>query len=122
MKGFNKDIGNLGEKIALKHYEKLGYKILDKNFYCRIGELDLVSKYNDCIIFTEVKTRYSSKFGKPCESISSHKKYKIIKTAQFYILKNKLKNHNARFDVIEIVLNPDNTTFNMNHITDAFRV
>ena len=120
MKHFQKNIGTLGENLAEKYLIRHGYKILKKNFYCKIGEIDLICLYMDFICIVEVKTRYNNKFGSPSESISFKKQRKIIKSSQYYLLKNGLTKYNVRFDVIEVLLNYENTNFKINHIKNAF--
>ncbi|MGL5379820.1 YraN family protein [Clostridium sp.] len=122
MKGFNKDIGNYGETLAFNYLRKNGYYILKRNFRNRFGEIDLICKKNDIIIFVEVKSRYSSLYGTPLESITYSKQKQIINLCNFYITLNKLYQYNCQFDVIEVFLNKDNNLFLINHIQDAFRV
>jgi len=122
MKAFNKDIGALGEDISENHLKDLGYKILDKNFRCRCGEIDLIAVNKGYICFIEVKTRYGINFGIPAESIIASKQHKIYKTAQVYILMKNIINSNFRFDVIEVILNSNNNDFLVNHIEDAFQL
>lgn len=122
MKTFNKDIGKLGEDIAETHLKNLGYVILDKNFRCKCGEIDLIAVNSGYICFVEVKTRYGTKFGTPAESVNYFKQKKISKTAEVYISFKKIADSNFRFDVIEVMLNNNNNEFLVNHIEDAFQL
>lgn len=122
MKAFNKDIGLLGEDISQSYLKDLGYRILEKNFRCKCGEIDLIAINKGYICFIEVKTRYGSNFGSPAESVTYSKQHKIYKTAQVYILKNNIIYSNFRFDVMEIILNINNNDFLVNHIQDAFQI
>lgn len=122
MKSFKKDIGSLGEDISESYLKDLGYKVLDKNFRCKCGEIDLIAVKNGYICFIEVKSRYDISFGIPAESVSSSKQHKIYKTAEVYIMKKNIVNFNYRFDVMEIILNHDNNDFLVNHIEDAFQL
>ena len=122
MKTFNKDIGALGENISENYLKNLGYRILDKNFRCKCGEIDLIAINKGYICFVEVKTRYGINYGTPAESVTSSKKKKIYKTAQVYILMKNIINFNFRFDVIEVLLNSTNNDFLVNHIEDAFQI
>ncbi len=122
MKAYNKDIGALGECVAQTHLKNSGYKILDKNFSCKCGEIDLIAEYSGYICFVEVKTRYVANFGTPAESVTLSKQQKIYKTAQVYILRKNIINSNFRFDVIEVILSHDNNDFSVNHIQDAFQL
>lgn len=120
MISLNKEIGFHGEKIAKDFLIKKGYEILDMNYRCKLGEIDLISKTNNIICFVEVKTRYFSTYGTPIESITFKKQQKIYKVAQYYCIKNKLSNLFFRFDVIEIVLTLDSNNFSINLIENAF--
>lgn len=122
MHSFNKDIGSLGEDIAENYLRQIGYTILQRNFRCRIGEIDLIGKDGNYICFIEVKTRYGSLFGNPCESVTYSKQRKIYKTAELYIMKKKLFKFNFRFDVIEIILSNDTNTPSVKLIKDAFQL
>jgi len=107
--------GDYGEDVATKYLLKKGYKIIDKNFSCKFGELDIVAKDKNEICIIEVKTRTSNLYGKPAEAVTFIKKKHLMKTAQYYLIKNKLENEFIRFDVIEVYLNRDNS-FKINHI------
>ena len=122
MKAFNKDIGALGEDISESYLKNLGYKILEKNFRCKCGEIDLIALNKGYICFIEVKTRYGTNFGIPAESVTFSKQNKIYKTAQVYILRKNIIDSNFRFDVMEVILNSDNNDFLVNHIEDAFQL
>jgi putative endonuclease len=80
--------GNLGEIFAQKLLETKGYKILKRKFRSTFGEIDLICLKDDTLVFVEVKTRWSKKFGSPEESVTPHKLSKIKKTAQYFSLLN----------------------------------
>lgn len=122
MKTFNKDIGSLGEDISETYLKNLGYRILEKNFRCKCGEIDLIARHKDYICFVEVKTRYGTNFGIPAESVIFSKQHKIHKTAQVYILLKNINDSNFRFDVMEVLLSHENNGFSVNHIQDAFQL
>lgn len=117
-----KIVGDLGEKIATNFMLKSGYKIIDKNFKCKIGEIDIIALDKNNIVFVEVKTRTSTKYGIPSDAVNLFKQNKIINVAKFYLsLNNKFINLSARFDVIEVFLNPYTYELNkINHIVNAF--
>lgn len=92
--------GSLGEKEAEKYLTKIGYSILDRNFRSRFGEIDIIAKNGGQVVFVEVKTRTQEMFGTPLEAITHQKLRKIIKTAQYYILRNNISDY--RFDAIEV--------------------
>lgn len=122
MYSYKKDIGNLGENIAENYLIDRGYIILDRNFRCKTGEIDIIAKDGIYISFIEVKTRYGTLYGTPGESVNYLKQYRIYKTAQMYILKKRLNNFNFRFDVIEVILNHINNDFSIKLIKDAFQI
>lgn len=121
MKKYNKEIGTHGEIIAKNFLISNGYKILDMNYRNKYGEIDIICKLNNIIIFYEIKSRYTNSFGSPIESITYHKQNQIIKLSQIYIIKNKLLNYNIRYDIIEVIFNNLNASYTLNHVKDAFR-
>lgn len=121
MNMLNKDIGYYGERLSIAYLKENNYTILEKNFLCKLGEIDVIAKKRDVISFIEIKTRYSDKYGKPMEAVNFYKKKKIINASKFYIQKNKLNDFFMRFDVLEVYLNY-NMKFKINFIEDAFRI
>lgn len=103
MKIFNKIIGNQGELAAQKYLKKQGYKILQTNFSCNFGEIDIIARQKKCIVFVEVKTKTSLNFGHPREMVNLKKQNKIAKVAEYYLIKNKLTSCECRCDVIEVL-------------------
>ena len=97
-------MGKKGEALAAKYLEEKGYQIIDKNFRCRLGEIDLIAVEGDFLVFIEVKLRSSLGFGHPLESITKKKQDKIRQVAQYFLLQNK-KHCNVRIDVISILIN-----------------
>ncbi len=114
----NKDIGRVGEERACNFLLNQGYWILSRNFNTTHGEIDIIARDNDEYVFVEVKTRLSSKFGKPAESINKEKIKHIIKASRFYIYVNHLENRFIRYDVIEVYIGEKNVL--INHIKNAF--
>jgi len=99
----NKELGELGEKLAKKFLIEREYKIICQNFESKQGEIDIIAKDKDeTIVFVEVKTRRSLEFGNPSEAVDELKKEHILKTAQYYLYSNKINESNIRFDVIEV--------------------
>ncbi len=94
-------IGDIGEKYAAEYMKKCGYKIIDTNYHSKFGEIDIVAKKDEYIIFCEVKARRSVAFGYPCEFVDLRKRQKIIKTAYKYIEENNIESA-IRFDVCEV--------------------
>lgn len=113
-----KELGNNGEEIASRYLVKKNYKIIDRNFHCKLGEIDIIAKEKDEIVFIEVKTRTSIEYGRPAEAVDYRKQIHIYKTANYYLLKHNLCNIPVRFDVIEVLLK--NGFFEISHIKQIF--
>lgn len=96
-------IGKKYELIATNYLKQKGYKILENNYKNKVGEIDIICKDGDFIVFVEVKYRTSAKFGRPIEAITPHKLMKIRQTATSYLKFNKLLDSYVRFDAIEIL-------------------
>mgnify|MGYP001607819864 CR=1 FL=1 len=94
--------GNYGENLACKYLQKLGYKILEKNYRIRGGEIDIVAKDKDTLVFIEVKARWSHEYGPPAESMTPWKIKFLLKTAQFYVLKIKWGDREYRLDFVSV--------------------
>lgn len=100
----SRDKGTMGEEAAVNYLHDMGYIIIERNFSTKYGEIDIIGRDKDYIVFIEVKSRKDFKKGFPCEAVSISKQRRIIRMALVYILKNKLFNNNFRFDVVEVVL------------------
>ena len=96
--------GIIGEKIAQGYLVKKGYEILETNFYTKRGEIDIIAKKDNCIIFTEVKTRTNLNYGTPAMAVNSSKKKNIKFVAKIFLSLNRLKEYEVRFDVIEVLI------------------
>lgn len=97
------ELGRKGEKAALSFLRKKGYKILERNFRCRFGEIDIVAKKEDRIVFVEVRSRENLNLGHPEESLTYTKKKRLTKLALFYLSCHRLENIPCRFDVVAVV-------------------
>lgn len=96
------ELGSDGEAEACEFLKKIGYKMVEKNYRCKIGEIDIVANEGDELVFVEVKTRSQKLFGDPAEAVNEQKRNHIYRVAEFYVMKNKLESEKMRFDVIEI--------------------
>ena len=99
---YKKLLGRIGENKAVNHLKKLGYKILDKNFKTKIGEIDIIAEDSETLAFIEVKTRSSSNFGAPSEAVNRKKQEKYFLVAREYLIKTEQEDRTCRFDVVEI--------------------
>ena len=109
-----KDFGNSGEDIAVQYLKSHGHIILKRNFYCKQGEIDIITKDKNEIVFIEVKSRSNTEYGLPSESVTKQKIRHLYKTARYFLYKNKMLNEFVRFDVVEILIKSGK--FNINHI------
>jgi putative endonuclease len=94
--------GKKSESIAVKHLKKHGYRILEQNYRNKLGEIDIIAKENDTIVFVEVKARRSDHFGNPKYAVTPKKQQKISMVALSYLKNTRLKAEKARFDVVAI--------------------
>lgn len=112
-------IGKLGEDRACAYLESCGYRIIDRNFRCRAGEIDIIAASGNTICFAEVKTRRSLSFGLPREAVGRTKKARIKRAAAYYLLCHReYARYGQRMDVIEM-LHIDEKWY-VNHIESAF--
>lgn len=112
----NKLKGLLGEIIACRYLSDKGYTILDKNFSCKFGEIDIVAFFEDILVIVEVKTRKNPDFCIASNSVDYNKIGHIKKSADYFINKHRLFDSNVRFDVIECYWEP----MKLRHIENAF--
>lgn len=94
--------GKLGERIALEILRRRGYKILQRNFRSKFGEIDIVAQDVNTLVFVEVKTRWSKKFGYPEEAVTPWKLRSIVKTGDYYKLTHPGTPNLVRIDVVAI--------------------
>ena len=96
--------GKKGEKIACRALKEQGYRIIEKNFRCRQGEIDIIAEDKATICFIEVKARYSQNFGSPEESVTKWKQRKLFIVAAIYLEKMVIKPQDMRFDIVSVDL------------------
>ena len=111
-------LGLKGEIAAAKYLRKKGWKILERNFQCRFGELDLIAQEKDCLVFCEVKTRSAGMIALPQESVTYAKQQKMIKTALYWLQSMEL-DLPMRFDVIAVTAD-DQGKLAVEHLENAF--
>lgn len=115
----NSEIGKYGEEIGVTYLKKIGYKIVQLNYRCPIGEIDVVAKYKGFLVFVEIKARLQSAYGYPEEAVHPAKQRKIIRVAEWYLKENRLPDVQARFDVLAVSLNQEGG-FEFRIIENAF--
>ena len=96
-----------GEELATNYLKRNNYLIIERNFLCKQGEIDIIAKdkKENEYVFIEVKTRKNRKYGNPVEAVDNRKQKHIVNTTKYYVYKNKLENAFIRFDVISILNN-----------------
>lgn len=112
-------LGKKGEEIAVRFIKEKGYRIVEKNYRTVFGEIDIIAKDKEALVFIEVKTRADDTFGDPFEAVNYRKREKIKKVALCFLKKIR-KELPARFDVLSI--NVENGREKIEHIKDAFEV
>ena len=114
------EIGRKGEDIVCKYLKENNYFIVERNFTCRQGEIDIIAKDKDTqeIVLIEVKTRQNKFFGTPAEANIKKKQKHILQVGKYYLYQRHLENNFIRLDIIEVYLKQND--FQINHIKQAF--
>lgn len=112
-------LGKSGEETVAKYLEKNGYKILIKNYRCKLGEIDIIARDGPDLVFIEVKTRSGLSYGSPAAAVNRRKQRQISRAAQCYLAEQQLFDSPARFDVISL-LSGDSNHQRIDHISNAF--
>jgi putative endonuclease len=113
-----KALGKKGEELALRYLKKNGYRIIERNYVCKMGEMDIIAKEKETLVFVEVKTRTSTSFGPPQLAVNFSKQRQMSKVALHFLKENHLEEVKARFDVVAILLGPKGEEIEL--IKDAF--
>ena len=95
-------LGKLAEDFAVKLLTKKGYKVIERNFRSRFGEIDIIALKEEILVFVEVKARWSTKFGKPEEAVTPSKIWKIGRTGEYYSLLHPNLPKKLRIDVVAL--------------------
>lgn len=112
----NRKSGLTGETFACAYLEDHGYRILERNYRCKLGELDIVAQDGSTLVFVEVKARDTETFGQPFEAVTGAKIKKIIASARYWAVTHGAYEREMRFDVISVLRGK------IEHIRDAFNV
>ncbi|MDP4121281.1 MAG: YraN family protein [Bacillota bacterium] len=116
----NKESGDKGEAFAAEYLVQQGYTVLEKNYRYKYGEIDIIASKDKYIVFVEVKARRTNSLTQPAEAVTKQKQANIIRTAYYFLIERKIEAY-ARFDVIEVIFNPETLALkNINHIENAF--
>jgi putative endonuclease len=95
-------LGQKGEELAIAKLKELKYKIIERNYRCSLGEIDIIALEKDSLVFVEVKTRASDHFGTPADAVTAHKRRQLSKVALTYLNQKKWHGLPARFDVVAV--------------------
>jgi putative endonuclease len=118
--GMNRKItGETGEKKAHDFLKKKGYHILERNYRCREGEIDIVAERKKCLVFVEVRTRTNTNFMMPVESVSPAKEHRVVAAVYHYLNEHSLDEKEWRIDFIGIEMTPEGKVKNIEHIEGA---
>jgi putative endonuclease len=112
------DLGKWGEDLALKKVKKLGYKCIARNYRCPVGEVDLIAKDGDTLVFIEIKTRRGRSLGYAKEAVNQRKRRQLSKVALAFMKANGCSETRARFDVV--VINLDGVSQEIEVVRNAF--
>lgn len=107
-------IGKKGEEIAVDYLKSIGYTIIERNFLCRQGEIDVIALDNKYIVIIEIKSRTNQEYGLPSEAVTKTKLKHILKTAAYYLHVKKMEDANVRIDVVEVYVKENR--YYINHL------
>lgn len=96
--------GQRGERLAERHLRAAGYRILARNYRCRLGEVDLVALERGTVVFVEVKARHVGEHGTPLEAVGAAQRRRIARAALHYLARHRLLERPVRFDVVGVWL------------------
>lgn len=115
-------IGQYGEEIACEYLKIHDYKILERNYRTRFGEIDIIAKCNDILVFIEVKTKSGIDFGTPAEMVNKKKKLKLERLAKAYLQEQELSSEEKKFriDVVSVILE-EGEKLEIQHIENAIQ-
>jgi len=117
MKFLNRAIGRLAEDLAVNALREKGYEIIERNFSNKFGEIDIIAKDKDTLVFVEVKAKTGTDFGNPEEMISKSKLSQVRHMADVFLAGEKAL---CRIDVVAIVLNPDKSLLRLTHYENVY--
>jgi len=102
MPGIRQILGARGERLAARHLRRQGYAIVQRNYRCRHGEIDLVALDGGVLVFVEVKTRAQSRFGTPLAAVDRRKQAQVARVAREFVRQHRLYDRAIRFDVVGV--------------------
>ena len=119
--GHTRALGEQLETVALHYLEANGLSLICRNFQCKLGEIDLVMREKQMLVFVEVRFRRSERYGSAAETVDRHKQRKLLRTAQLYLNLQCFSQHSpCRFDILGITLEGATQEYRYNWIRNAF--
>jgi putative endonuclease len=114
-------LGEKGEELAAAFLRRRGYSLLVRNYRCLCGEIDLIARDRDTVVFVEVKGKSSARFGSPLEAVTAHKRRRLVRAAAYYLTSCGLSKALTRFDVVGVRWTAEGTP-EIAIVKDAFRL
>lgn len=114
-----RNLGVAGEELVAQRYRAAGYVVLDRNWRCRGGEIDLILRDGEDLVFCEVKTRRGDRFGTPAEAVGVAKMRRLRRLAAQWLAQAGLHPHTVRFDVVSVLPQPSGAA-RVEHVRGAF--
>jgi putative endonuclease len=112
-------VGRYGEDVAARHLADAGLEIVERNWRCREGEIDIVAREHSVLVFCEVKTRSSELFGLPAEAVTRRKADRLRRLAYLWLQERQVRVAEIRFDVVGVVRSPAGAA-TVDHVRAAF--
>ncbi len=122
MTGPRQDLGRWGEAVAAAFLRKQGYRIVEQNFTCPLGEIDIVARQGERLVFVEVKTKAVAGILPPRYSVDRSKQRQIVRVSRWYLKEKKASRARCRFDVVEVIGSGSGRPDKLTHLPGAFRV
>jgi putative endonuclease len=113
-------LGIEGEAAALRLLRRRGYRVLDQNVRCALGEIDLIAEQAGTVVFIEVKARTRTQFGAPFDAISAHKQRRLARLATWYLARRRWLDRPCRFDAVAVMVDADGRVHAIELLRDAF--
>ena len=113
-----KSVGKAGEDLAERYLKQQGYAVVERNYRCPLGEIDLIAVSKQAVVFVEVKTRRVDTSGTPLESVNAAKQRRLKRAALHYLSRHRLHDRDVQFDVVGISLRSDPPA--VSHVRHAF--
>lgn len=114
------ELARIGEEHAARYLRSLGYRVCERNYRTRSGEIDIIAEHKGALVFVEVKARSATDFAEPRESVTSMKQRQVARVAASYLGARERRERVTRFDVVEVFVTPEGRVEKLNVIAGAF--